>query len=150
MNKILLTARKAKGATEEDLASVLGITPLRYRALESRQEPVTPDFARMLAGYFSVPAWYFLETARPLDIKTRIDLLRRQYDIVAKPEYRVIPPGASVALATTVIELMIAKEELGQSLSRELELTEDLAAVTAMYEHLLDAVNADPGAAPRG
>jgi hypothetical protein len=77
--------------------------------------------------------------AKPLDINARICLLQRQLEILNKPEYRMVPPGATFALATTSIELMIAREELGKSLARELELAEELAAMTLLYEDLQQA-----------
>lgn len=145
MNKILFTARMARGVTEDELASELGLTLLQYRTLESGREPVIPALARALAGYFSIPAWYFLQPARQLDIMARIDLLRRQHEIYSRPENRVVPTGAAVALTTTTLELMIVKEELGCALARELELAEDLAAVIRLYESLNNAGGAGAG-----
>jgi len=136
MNKILVAVRKAKGATEGEIAALLDLSILEYNGLESYRHPVTPDAARKLSAYFSVPAWYFLDASKPLDNEARIALLRKQINIINKPEYRTVPASATVALATTTIELMIAKEELGRSLARELELAEDLAVMTRMYEYL--------------
>jgi len=136
MHKILIAARKASGASEDDIAGLLGIPTPEYRALERQQQPLLPATARTLSSHFSIPAWYFLDGAKPLDIDTRICLLQRQLEILNKPEYRMVPPGATLALATTSIELMIAKKELGKSLARELELAEELAAMTLLYEDL--------------
>lgn len=141
MNKILVAARKAKGASETDVATLLKLPLHDYQALECSQRNITSEQAKLLARFFSLPAWFFLEPNKPLDIADRIDLLKKHLQILSQLEYKAVPPGATMALATTTIELMIAKEELSRSLSRELELAEDIAALTMMCDHLTSLLN---------
>jgi transcriptional regulator with XRE-family HTH domain len=136
MNRILITARKVRGADEAELARLLGIASSEYQAIESGRLRLEPEHARKLGSYYLVPSWYFLDAAASPDIEARIGLLRQQLDMLLKPEYRALPTPGSVALTTTIIELMIAKDELAAALLRELSLTEELAVITRMFEHI--------------
>lgn len=140
MNRILITARKVRGVEPEALAGLLDVGLLDYQQLESSRAELLPEHARKLGTFYSLPSWYFLQAMRGANIDARIEQLRRQQEFVARPEYGSVPAGASVALAATIIELMKAKEELAHSLLRELELAEELAALTMMYEHVHQAL----------
>jgi len=144
MHKILITARKAKGVSEEEVATMLGIDQSEYQSLEAHRQAVSPARASKLADYFSVPAYYFLDTNQQINIADRITLLRRHLQIINPPELRQMPAGATLAFTTVSIELMIAKDELSQSLSRELELAEDFASLSLLNEHLTDVANPKP------
>lgn len=136
MNRILITARKVQGADEAGMARLLGIDIPGYQAIESGLVRLQPEQARKLGAYFPVPSWYFLDVSGAPDIDARLVLLRRQLDMLSKPEYRALPAAAPVALTTTIVELMIAKDELAAALLRELSLTEELSMITRMFEYL--------------
>ncbi len=137
MNKILVTARKARGVPEDELAEVLGLTLTQYKQLEMQKLEVTPDLAHTLATYFSLPPFYFTANNKSFDVQKRIGYLQKQVANFNDPKHQNVPPNAPLCLVTTVLELIISKEQLADSLTKQLELLEDFWGLTQLYEHVI-------------
>ncbi|MEJ0103810.1 MAG: hypothetical protein WDO19_15170 [Bacteroidota bacterium] len=58
MNKIVFTARMAKGLTEKQMASLLRIEEDEYKELELAIREMTGEFAQQLETMHNVPAFF--------------------------------------------------------------------------------------------
>lgn len=143
MNKVLVTARKVKGITEEELAAVLGLTATAYKQLEMQLLRVTPELAQALAAYFSLPPFYFTAN-KPSNIQQRITYLQSQIATFSEPQFHNVPPNAPLSLVTTVLELLITKDKLLESMSAELEIMEDFKEMIVLCENLINQLNKNP------
>ena len=131
MNRILKTARIVKGLSTTGLAALLGISNNEYIELECQVSRMTAELAQSLALYFSLPVYYFVGK-EPLDVKERIEILKRQAIISSRDSHLKHHEFADPA--SLLHDLITAKEELQASIAEQLALTEMLMAVLQLYD----------------
>lgn len=136
MNRILKTARIVKGISTTELAALLGVSNNEYIELECQVRRMTAKLAQSLALHFSLPVYYFVGE-EPLDVKERIEILKRQLSISSRDSHLKRHDFADPA--SLLHDLIKAKEELQASIAEQLALTEMLMAVLQLYDKQCNA-----------
>jgi transcriptional regulator with XRE-family HTH domain len=125
MNKIVFTARVAKGLTEKQMADKLKIKEEEYRELELAIREMTDEFAQQLEDVHNVPADFFL-TNDLQSIETCMSALEKQKEIIASSDIQniSIPAQTHISIAKIGLDALIAKQEqiLMQRRINELEM----------------------------
>lgn len=76
-NVLLRLCRKTHRMSKGQIACELNITPDQYGELENGVITMTPARAKGLEKLYNIPARYFLESARQLDLlKTREEVIK--------------------------------------------------------------------------
>ena len=136
MNKILFTARTAKGLTEKEVAEELKIDESLYKEIELEISSITSEMATILENLYTVPAYYFT-TPYADNIQTGIRALEKQKEILtATPDIQNIsvPAHTHLSIAKMGFDALIAKQEQILLLIQIKELTAENAAIKELYE----------------
>jgi len=136
MNKILFTARMAKGLTEKEVAEELKIDESLYKEIESGISSITSDMATMLEDLYDVPAYYFT-TPYEDNIQTGIKALEKQKEILsATPDIQNIsvPADTHLSIAKMAFDALIAKHEQILLLMQVKELVVENESLKELYE----------------
>lgn len=126
MNKIVFTARTAKGLSKKEVAEDLGISESSYDELELELTPMSSEMANKLEKLFHVPAEYFL-IGSSYNIQMGIDALEQQKEIVNNyefPDNLPISAKTQVSMAKLGLNALICQQEtiLWVRQNRELKL----------------------------
>ena len=134
MSKLLKAARIVKGATAQELATHLGLSEIGYLELENQISRLSPYYIHLLAVYYGLPIYYFTPEQtlkkRTAQIQQRLEQLKDQ------PRSRTVPKDKAVIAAElrkSILTEVSLREELLDSLARQLELTERLMATMDIY-----------------
>jgi transcriptional regulator with XRE-family HTH domain len=136
MNKILFTARMAKGLTEKEVAQKLKIDETLYREIESGISSITSDMATMLEDLYTVPDYYFT-TPYADNIQTGMQALEKQKEILsAAPDIQNIsvPADTHLSIAKMAFDALIAKHEQILLLMQVKELVVENESLKELYE----------------
>jgi transcriptional regulator with XRE-family HTH domain len=136
MNKILFTARMAKGFTETEVAEELKIDENLYKEIELGISPTTSEMAETLESLYNVPAYYFT-TDYSDNIQTGIEALEKQKEILtATPDIQNIsvPADTHLSIAKMTLDAMIAKHEQILLLMQVKELIVENESLKELYE----------------
>jgi len=113
MNRIMKTARIVKGLSAAEAALVLACSPAAYRRLECGREELAPEQARLLAQYYGIPPFYFMQPAGQAAVMERMERLRAE--IAAAPPARqnkLEQLAWTEERHTLLLELLTAQEQL--------------------------------------
>ena len=136
MNRILFTARVAKGLTEKEVAEGLKIPETLYKEIELGISPITTDIATNLERMYSVPAYYF--TTNYIDnIQTAIKALEKQKEILnrtADIQNISVPAHTHLSIAKMGLDALIAKQEQILLLMQTKELLAENESLKELYE----------------
>jgi transcriptional regulator with XRE-family HTH domain len=136
MNKILFTARMAKGLTEKEVAEELKIDESLYKEIESGISSVTSDMATMLEDLYTVPDYYFTTPCAD-NIQTGMQALEKQKEILsAAPDIQNIsvPADTHLSIAKMAFDALIAKHEQILLLMQVKELVIENESLKELYE----------------
>lgn len=136
MNKILFTARIAKGLTEKQVAHELKIDENLYKEIELGISPKTSEMAETLESLYNLPAYYFTTDYRD-NIQTGIEALEKQKEILtATPDIQNIsvPADAHLSIAKMAFDALIAKHEQILLLMQVKELITENESLKELYE----------------
>jgi transcriptional regulator with XRE-family HTH domain len=136
MNKILFTARMAKGLTEKEVAEELKIDESLYKEIELGISSITSELATMLEDFYTVPAYYFT-TPYTDNIQTGIKALEKQKEILsATPDIQNIsvPADTHLSIAKMAFDALIAKHEQILLLMQVKELVVENESLKELYE----------------
>ena len=81
MNRIIITARSAKGLTEIEVAQEFKIDENLYKEIELGISPTTSEMAETFESLYNVPAYYFT-TFYSENIQTSIEALEKLKEIL--------------------------------------------------------------------
>jgi transcriptional regulator with XRE-family HTH domain len=136
MNRIIITARSAKGLTEKEVAQELKIDESLYKEIELGISPTTSEMAETYESLYHVPAYYFT-TPYTDNIQTSICALEKMKEILtATPDIQNIsvPADTHLSIAKMGLDALIAKEEQILLLIQIKELTTENKALKELYE----------------
>ena len=136
MNRIMITARMAKGLTEKEVAEELKIDEILYKEIELGISPINTEMARMLETLYTVPAYYFT-TDYADNIQTAIKALEKQKEILnATPDIQNIsvPAHTHLSIAKMGLDALIAKQEQILLLMQTKELLAENESLKELYE----------------
>lgn len=136
MNRIMFTARMAKGLSEKKAAEKLKITETQYKEIELEISPVNPEIAEALETLYKVPA-YFFNTGNSDNIQTGIKALEKHKEIIDKsPDFQniSIPAHTHISIAKMGFDALIAKQEQILLLMQIRELTIENESLKKLYE----------------
>ena len=136
MNRIIITARSAKGLTEKEVAQELKIDESLYKEIELGISPTTAEMAKTLENLYHVPAYYFTTGYRD-NIQTGIEALEKQKEILtAAPGIQNIsvPADTHLSIAKMAFDTLIAKHEQLLLLMQIKELAAENESLKALYE----------------
>jgi len=136
MNRILITARIAKGLTEKEVAEELKIEENFYKEIELRISPITSEMAETLESLYNVPAYYFT-TPYTDNIQTSIEALEKLKEILnATPDIQNIsvPADTHLSIAKMGFDALIAKQEQILLVIQIKELAAENEALKKLYE----------------
>jgi transcriptional regulator with XRE-family HTH domain len=135
MNKILATARMAKGLTEKQMADQLKMGEAEYRELELSLRELPYEFAEKLEDLHNVPAEFFLNYDCH-GIKTCISALEKQKEIIAATGVQNISISAQthLSIAKMGLDALIAKQEQIILLKRINELEIENRTILELYK----------------
>lgn len=136
MNRILITARIAKGLTEKEVGAELKIGENLYKEIELGISPITSEMAETLATLYNVPAYYFT-TPYTDNIQTSIEALDKLKEILdATPDIQNIsvPAGTHLSIAKMGLDALIAKQEQILLVIQIKELVAENEALKKLYE----------------
>lgn len=136
MNRIIITARCAKGLTEKEVAQELKIDEHLYKEIELGISAITSEMAETLESLYNVPAYYFTTAYRD-NIQTGIEVLEKQKEILtAAPDIQNIsvPADTHLSIAKMAFDALIAKHEQLLLLMQVKELVSENESLKALYE----------------
>ena len=136
MNRIIITARMAKGLTEKEVAEELKIDGSLYKEIELGISPTTSEMAETLGSLYNVPAYYFTTPCTD-NIQTSIEALEKLKEILnATPDIQNIsvPAHTHLSIAKMAFDALIAKQEQILLLMQIKELTAENEAIKELYE----------------
>jgi transcriptional regulator with XRE-family HTH domain len=113
MNKILFTARMAKGLTEKQVAQKLNINETKYKEIELGISTTTNEMAEVLENIYKVPFHYFLSPCAD-NIQTAIYALEKAKEILTQtPDIRDVSSSAHthLSIAKMGLNALIAEEK---------------------------------------
>jgi len=128
MNRIIITARIAKGLTEKEVAELLKIDESLYKEIELGISSTTSEMAETLAYYF---------TTDYTDIHTAIKALQKQKEIINESrdfQNTSLPASTHISIAKMGLDAIIAKQEQILLLLQIKELTTENEAIKELYE----------------
>jgi len=135
MNRIIITARMAKGLTEKEVAEELKIDESLYKEIELGISPVSGEITKGLEALYTVPAYYF--TTDYTDIRTAIKALQKQKEIINEnPDFQNIslPASTHISIAKMGLDAIIAKQEQILLLMQVRELLHENKCLKELYE----------------
>ncbi len=137
MNKIVFTARVAKGLTEKQMAGRLKMAEDEYKEWELAIKEMTNEFAQQLEEVHNVPADFFL-THDLHSIKTCMNALEMQKEIIASSNIQniSIPAQTHISIARMGLDTLIAKQEQILMLRRINELEMENNALRELYQRI--------------
>lgn len=136
MNKILFTARMAKGLTEKQVAQKLNINETEYKEIELGISTITYEMAEALENIYKVPFHYFL-TPYADNIQTAIDALEKAKEILTgTPDIRDLstPAHTHLSIAKMGLNALIAEEKQTLLLIQVKELMVENELFKKLYE----------------
>ncbi len=135
MNKIVFTARVAKGLTEKQMAGRLKIAEDEYKEWELAIKEMTDEFAQQLEEVHNVPADFFL-THDLHSIKNCMNALEKQKEIIAGSDIQniSIPAQTHISIAKIGLDALIAKQEQILMLRRIYELEMENTMLRDLYK----------------
>ena len=135
MNKIVFTARVAKGLTEKQMAGKLKIAEDEYIEWELAIKDMTDEFAIQLEEVHNVPADFFL-TYDLHSIKNCINALEKQKETITSSDIQNIsvPAQTHISIAKFGIDALIAKQEQILMLRRLNELERENNILRNLYK----------------
>jgi len=136
MNRIIITARMAKGLTEKEVAEELKVDESLYKEIELGISPTTLEIAESLGSLYDVPAYYFT-THYMENFQTEIYALEKLKEILTgTPDIQNIsvPAHTHVSIAKMGFDALIAKQEQILLLIQIKELTAENEAIKELYE----------------
>lgn len=136
MNRIIITARMAKGLTEKQVAKELNIDVPCYKEMELGISPITNELAEALKSLYHVPSYYFT-TDFTNNIQTAINALEKQKEIIQEsPDFQNISISAKthVSLAKMALDALIAKQGQILLLLQVKELLKENECLKELYE----------------
>lgn len=135
MNKIVFTARVAKGLTEKQMAGKLKIAEDEYKEWELGIKDMTDEFAMQLEEVHHVPADFFL-TYDVHNIKNCINALEKQKEIIAGSDIQnvSVPAQTHLSIAKFGLDALIAKQEQVLMLRRMNELEKENNTLRELYK----------------
>ncbi|HXS57897.1 MAG TPA: helix-turn-helix transcriptional regulator [Hanamia sp.] len=113
MNKILFTARKAKGLSEKQIIEKLKIDETTYKEIELGISTITFEMSKTLEKIFNVPFHYFLTPCAD-NIQTAIYALEKAKEILTEaPDIRdvSVPAHTHLSIAKMGLNALIAEEK---------------------------------------
>ncbi|HMR82033.1 MAG TPA: helix-turn-helix transcriptional regulator [Niabella sp.] len=137
MNRIVITARIAKGISENQVAEKLGITESVYNELELEITAVTPAIAEKLETLYAVPAEYFMVGGFN-NIKIGIDAMEQAKKIIANtdfPSNLSVPAHTHISMVKMGLDALIAKQEQILLLKQNQELERENDALRTLYNN---------------
>lgn len=135
MNRIIITARSAKGLTEKEVAEELKIDESLYKEIELGISAITSKMAERLESLYDVPAYYF--TTDYTDIQTAVKALQKQKEIINEShdfQNISLPASTHISIAKMGLDAIIAKQEQILLLMQIKELTSENEALKKLYE----------------
>jgi transcriptional regulator with XRE-family HTH domain len=137
MNKILVAARLAKGISQKYIADKLKIQESVYKELELEITDITYDMAEKLESLYNIPAEYFIGCDFKNSIKTSINALEKQKEIIAGSDIQniSIPAQTHIALAKMGVDALIAKQKQILLLRHNEELERMNAVLRELYKN---------------
>ena len=136
MNRIMITARMAKGLSEKKVAEKLKIAETLYKEIELGISPLNTEIAEALETLYNIPAYYFT-TDYSDNIHTGIKALEKQKEILSgTPDIQNIsvPADTHLSIAKIAFDALIAKHEQILLLIQIKELTAENEALKELYE----------------
>ena len=137
MNKIVFTARMAKGLTEKQMAGKLNITEDEYKEWEMAIKEMDYEFALQLEDVHHVPADFFI-THDLHGIKNCIAALEKQKEIIASSDIQNIsvPAHTHISIAKMALDALIARQEQILLLKRINELERENHTLRELYKRI--------------
>lgn len=137
MNKIVFTARVAKGLTEKQMAGRLKMAEDEYNEWELAIREMTDEFAQQLEEVHNVPADFFLSYDLH-SIKNCITALEKQKEIIAGSDIQniSIPAQTHISIARMGLDALIAKQEQILMLRRINELEMENKTLRELYKRI--------------
>ena len=135
MNRIIITARSAKGLTEKEVAQELKIDESLYKEIELGISPTTSEMAEKLESLYHVPAYYF--TTDYTEIHTAIKALKEQKKIINEStdfQNISLPASTHISIAKMGLDAIIAKQEQILLLMQVRELLHENKCLKELYE----------------
>jgi transcriptional regulator with XRE-family HTH domain len=136
MNRIIITARSAKGLTEKEVAQELKIDENLYKEIELGISPTTSEMAETFESLYNVPAYYFT-TPYSDNIQTSIEALEKLKEILTgTPDIQNIsvPAHTHLSIAKMGFDALIAKQEQILLFMQIKELRVENEALKELYE----------------
>lgn len=136
MNRILITARTARGLSEKEVGEELKIEKNLYKEIECGISPITPTMAERLESLYKVPAYYFT-TPLTDNIQTSIEALEKLKEILTvTPDIQNIsvPADTHLSIAKMGLDALIAKQEQILLVIQIKELTAENEVLKELYE----------------
>lgn len=143
MNKILFTARMAKGLSEKRVAENLKIDETTYKEFELGISTITYEMAKTLENIFNVPFHYFLTPCAD-NIQTAIFALEKAKEILTEtPDIRdvSVPAHTHLSLVKMGLNALIDEEKQTLLLIQVKELMVENEFLKELYETVKSNTN---------
>jgi transcriptional regulator with XRE-family HTH domain len=95
MNRILYVARKAKGLSEQKMATFLEVDETTYKEMELCLADISAAQGVKLGKLFDLPPDYFLVNEEAAS-QRRLKVIQQATELVSQKEFAEVPPGTHI------------------------------------------------------
>ena len=139
MNRILYTARKAKGLTETGVAKILKIEKSEYLEYECNLKKLPIDVVEKLVELYDIHPSHFM-IYDGLDRQEHLDVLEECKVSLTIPEVDGLSAIQCVRVARMGMEALIFLEKLKASQLKQLELERENLVLRELYNNLKQSI----------
>jgi transcriptional regulator with XRE-family HTH domain len=133
MNRILYVARKAKGLTEQQMATFLEVGETIYKEIELCLADISAAQGVKLGKLFDLPPDYFLANEE-MASQRRLKVIQQAAELVSQKEFAKVPPGTHVLIAKLGMQAILTIQELNIVMLQLRETTMENEAIRKMYK----------------
>jgi len=113
MNRILYVARKAKGLTEQKMATFLEVDETTYKEMELCLADISAAQGVKLGKLFDLPPDYFLANEE-MASQRRLKVIQQATELVSQKEFAEVPPGTHILIAKFSLWSVLSPHHLGR------------------------------------
>jgi len=124
MNRILYVARKAKGLTEQKMATFLEVDETTYKEMELCLADISAAQGVKLGKLFDLPPDYFLANEE-MASQRRLKVIQQATELVSQKEFAEVPPGTHILIAKLGMQAILTVQELNIVMLQLRETTMD-------------------------
>jgi transcriptional regulator with XRE-family HTH domain len=133
MNRILYVARKAKGLTEQKMATFLEVDETTYKEMELCLADISAAQGVKLGKLFDLPPDYFLANEE-MASQRRLKVIQQATELVSQKEFAEVPPGTHILIAKLGMQAILTIQELNTVMLQLRETTMENEAIRKMYK----------------